>query len=136
MLAKKYDWAVSQQYIPPAPKPRAQQQVSLNVQLRKKCFLLVVLILLLAAVGTVQNERIVTSGYQYVELQQELQVLNDNNQKLHLEIAQLRSLERIQAVATNKLGMTMPEYVFEATLGLEGSGNLAAVQLEGWQRKL
>lgn len=48
-------------------------------------------------------------GYEIVSLKQEISNLETNNNRLEYKIAQLSSLERVQAVAETKLQMCRPE---------------------------
>ncbi|MDU4959746.1 MAG: cell division protein FtsL [Sporomusaceae bacterium] len=137
LASKKQEWTFSPDY---AAKPEAKRQSKpahgLNVELRKSCCALTVLFLLLAGIATLQTERIVSSGYQCVKLQDDLKTIERENEKLRVEIARLRSLERIQTIAANDLGMIVPVQVLEASPAADGSGRLAAMQQEAPRRKL
>jgi len=137
LASKKQEWAISHDYAPQTDvRHQSKPTRGLNVELRKNCCALAVLLLLLAGIATLQTERIVSAGYQCVKLQNELKVIEQNNDKLRVEIAQLKSLDRIQTIATNNLGMTAPKQVLEAPVAPVGSGKLAAVQQEAPRRKL
>ena len=124
LASKKQDWAITA----PAPqvevKRKSARILGLDVELRKKCCSLAILLLLLAGIATLQSERIISTGYQYVKLQAELKAVERENEKLRVEIAKLKSLDRIQSIAVNSLGMTSPKHVFE-TRQINDSGKMA-----------
>lgn len=126
LASKKQEWVVTHEY---APQPDTRRQVrplpSLNIELRKKCCALAVLLLLLAGIATLQSERIVSNGYQYIKLQNDLRNVEQQNEKLRIEIARLKSLDRIQSIAVNTLGMTAPKQVYSISLPSTDPGKLA-----------
>lgn len=137
LASKKQEWANSYDYAPQTDVRRQSKPAhGLNIELRKNCCALVVLLLLLAGIATLQTERIVSAGYQCVKLQNDLKAVEQRNEKLRVEIARLKSLDRIQTIAINNLGMTAPKQVLESPLATNGSGKLAAVQQEAPRRKL
>jgi cell division protein FtsL len=137
LASKKQEWAILPDYAPQIEERRQSKPAhSLNVELRKNCCALAVLFLLLAGIATLQTERIVSAGYQCVKLQNDLKVVEQKNEKLRVEIARLKSLDRIQTIATNNLGMIAPQHVLESPLTTSSSGKLAAVQQEAPRRKL
>lgn len=138
LASKKQDWAVSREYaLETQVRRQPRKYVCLDVELRKKCCAFVVLLLLLAGIATLQSERIVSNGYQYVQLQNELRDVEQKNEKLRVEIARLKSLERIQTIAKNDLGMNTPKQIYAASSAVRGSGKLAsAVEKESPRRKL
>lgn len=126
LASKKQEWVITHEY---APQPDTRRQVrslpSLNIELRKKCCALAVLLLLLAGIATLQSERIVSNGYQYIKMQNDLRDIEQQNEKLRIEIARLKSLDRIQSIAVNNLGMTAPQQVYSVSLPSADSGKLA-----------
>ncbi|MDF2500760.1 MAG: ftsL [Anaerosporomusa subterranea] len=137
LASKKQEWAISHDYAPQTDVRRQSKPAhGLNVELRKNCCALAVLLLLLAGIATLQTERIVSTGYQCVKLQNDLKVVEQKNEKLRVEIARLKSLDRIQTIATNNLGMTAPKHVLESPLATSSSGKLAAVQQEAPRRRM
>ena len=135
LASKKQEWAFSREYAPQtevAHQPK--QKLGLNVELRKKCCALAVLLLLLAGIATLQSERIVSTGYQYVAVQSDLKMMEQKNEKLRVEIAKLKSLDRIQSIATNSLGMAAPKQIYEASSATGGLGKLAAGKEQGVPR--
>ncbi|MGF7185072.1 cell division protein FtsL [Desulfitispora alkaliphila] len=70
--------------------------------------LTIFLVLLGFAVGiglTAQYAKITSAGYEVLKLKDEIAQLETSNQRLHLQIAQLQSLERVESIAVNELGM-------------------------------
>ncbi|KNZ70478.1 septum formation initiator [Thermincola ferriacetica] len=53
--------------------------------------------------------QIAATGYKIVEMKKQIKAMELQNQALEMKIAQLQSLERIEAVATEKLGMVKPD---------------------------
>jgi len=75
-------------------------------------FLLLVLILFsffLGAMIIYFQARICTLGYEICSLQQELAVLRVENHDLDERVQQMASLERVEMLATSKLGMVKPD---------------------------
>lgn len=127
LASKKQEWATSTSVPQIDVKEKSAKLLGLNVELRKKCCSLAVLLLLLASIATLQSERIISTGYQYVKLQSELKAMERENEQLRVEIAKLKSLERIQSIAVNSLGMTAPQQVFE-TQPTGDSSRMAAIE--------
>jgi len=95
-------------------KKKAPERV-LNRSLRLKCLALVVLCAVLAALTTVRSEWIVTEGYSLVKLRQHTMKLERENERLKLDIAKLKTPERIRDYAIKHLGMVMPKDVYFAS---------------------
>lgn len=58
---------------------------------------------------TTRYAQITATGYEIVNVKKQLKALEAENQNLEMKIAQLQSLERIEAVAIGKLGMIKPD---------------------------
>lgn len=86
----------------------------LDIALRTKCLATVLLIALIAIVATVRSESIVRKGYDLVQMRSQVLSLQRENEVLRLDIAKLKSPQRIQSIATNELGMVMPQGVYHA----------------------
>jgi len=73
----------------------------------------------IAAVGmmllAVQSESIVRGGYELVQLKAKAMQIEKENEMLRLEIARLKSPQRIQDIATRQLGMVVPQNVYLAS---------------------
>lgn len=119
LVKRKEEFEVYQEQ--PAAKPAvvAKPQPKLNKSLRAKCLILIVIFALMAAFTTVRNEYIVSEGYDLVKVKSEAIAVERENERLRLEIAQMKSPQRIQDIAVANLGMTVPEEVYFAS----GSGN-------------
>lgn len=138
LASKKQEWVFTRENAPQINEKRQAPKAapSLNKELRKQCCAFAVLLLLLAGIATLQTERIVSAGYQCIKLQKELTLVEQNNEKLRVEIARLKSLDRIQMIAANNLGMIVPNQVLEVPLVTGDSGKLAVMQQEMLRRKL
>jgi cell division protein FtsL len=85
-----------------------------NNSFKRKCLQLIFLIAAAAMLVTMQSESIVRAGYGLVELKAEAAKLEKENELLRLDIARLKSPERIQHIATRQLGMVMPQNTYYA----------------------
>lgn len=56
-----------------------------------------------------------SNAYYLNQLKNQSTVLEAENSRLHLEIAHLKSPERIQSIATQELGMIVPDKFFFST---------------------
>jgi len=56
-----------------------------------------------------KQAQVASAGYDILALQKQLQELNTENQLLQSKVAELKSLHRIEYVATVKMGMQKPE---------------------------
>ncbi|MBV8085152.1 MAG: cell division protein FtsL [Chloroflexi bacterium] len=76
-------------------------------ELRNTIALLIAILLISVISLLYMNEagRLATSGYQISQLQAQRDQLQRDNQALEVQLSQLRSLPRIQDVATNQLHM-------------------------------
>ena len=76
-------------------------------ELRNTIALLIAILLISVISLLYMNEagRLATSGYQISQLQTQRDQLQRDNQGLEVQLSQLRSLPRIQDVATNQLHM-------------------------------
>ena len=127
LASKKQDWVSSREYTPQLnEKRRPNRELGVNNELRKKCCAFVVLLMVIAGIATLQSERIISSGYHCVKLQAELRDVEQRNEQLRVEIAKLRSLDRIQTIATTDLGMTTPKAIYEIPMPSSAVVQLAA----------
>jgi len=86
----------------------------LDIVLRTKCLITVVLIAVVAIFVTVRSETIIRAGYDLVQMKSQALSLQRENQQLRLDIAKLKSPQRIQYIATAELGMVVPQNVYRA----------------------
>ena len=61
---------------------------------------------------TIRSGISASRGYVLVDTQQRAQVIEQENERLRVEIAQLKSPQRIKAIATGELGMQTPAKVY------------------------
>ena len=86
----------------------------LDIALRTKCLITVVLVAVLAIFVTARSEVIIRTGYDLVQIKSQAISLQRENEQLRLDIAKLKSPQRIQYIATAELGMVMPKTVYRA----------------------
>lgn len=84
----------------------------LDIALRAQCLITVVLVAIGAMFLTVRSEAIIRTGYDLVQLKSQALKLQNENEQLRLDIAKLRSSQRIQYIATAELGMVVPKDVY------------------------
>lgn len=114
MLVKRkeeFELYQEQTIIQPAGLPKAK----VNRSLRAKCLILVVLFAVMAMFTTVRNGMAVGAGYDLVKIKSETAKLEVENERLKLEISQMKAPQRIQEIAAAKLGMIVPPEVYFAT---------------------
>ncbi len=87
----------------------------LDIALRAKCLVTVTLLIAIAIVATMRSEAIVRNGYNLVQMKSQMLSLQKENELLKLDIAKLKSPQRIQTIASTELGMVMPQGVYCAT---------------------
>jgi len=112
MLAnRKHQNHVYQQQEPPTIR---RSLPKLDINLRTHCLITVVLIAVVVIFVTVRSEAIIRAGYDLVQLKSQAISLQRENELLRLDIAKLKSPQRIQSIATTELGMVMPQTVYRA----------------------
>ena len=82
--------------------------------LRTECLQSAILIGVLALFVTWGSSAIVNSGYELVQARACLIKMEAENELLRLELAQLKSLERIREIAVGQLGLVRPNVVYMA----------------------
>lgn len=83
--------------------------------LRKQFLQLIMLAAALAMLITVHSAMMVRAGYDLVEMKATAAKLEKENDLLRLEIAKLKSPQRIQQIATGQLGMVTPHTAYYST---------------------
>lgn len=111
LVNRKQQYDIYQQ---PESAPVVRELPKLDIALRVKCLITVLLIVAAAVVVTVRSESIVRAGYELVQLKSQALSLQKENELLRLEIAKLKSPQRIQKIATVELGMVMPQNIYYA----------------------
>jgi cell division protein FtsL len=84
-------------------------------KLRQKCFLLLILIFTSAMLIVAQNDQLVTTSYKLVEMKEHVAELEIENQSIRIDIAKLKSSERIADIATHQLGLVLPDVKYIST---------------------
>ena len=84
--------------------------------LRTECLLSAILIGVLALFVTWGSSAIVKSGYELVQSRASLITMEAENEMLRLELAQLKSPERIREIAVGQLGLVSPNMVYMAAV--------------------
>lgn len=114
LASRKQEWVIEEEQEKIAPSSAAQSPRK-NVSLRAKCFLMVALVAITAMFVTIRSETIIRAGYQLVQTKAQVAKMEKENEALRLEIAKLKSPQRIQNIATSQLGMVVPQNIFCAT---------------------
>ena len=83
--------------------------------LRTECIVSAILIGLLALFVTWGSSSIVKAGYELVQARASLTKLEKQNELLRMEMARLKSPQRIQDIAVGQLGMIKPKAVYVAS---------------------
>lgn len=120
LVARKQDWRVHEEQ---SAQVSAKPTPAINNNLRKKCLLLISVMVLIAMAITVQREMIVRSGYDLVSLKSQSAVIQKENELLRLEIAKLKTQHRIKEIAKGQLGMVEPQTMLYASLPNTKSNN-------------
>ena len=119
MLAnRKEDYLYDEYEIPARQEPeqyhiRRPLQI-LNGPLRSRCCLLLIMLSVMAMVVTFRSGLTASRGYDIVQTEQETSRLERENERLRLDIAYMKSPQRIKAIATQQLNMVVPETVYFA----------------------
>lgn len=127
--------SVARVYSYPVEKPATEKApvravgTQLDMALRSKCLLLLIIVSLMAAFITFRSEALMRNGYALVLMKQQLTQLEKDNEFARLEIARLKSPQRIQQIATAEMGMVVPQQVYFAqaeTQPVQGIGTKVA----------
>jgi cell division protein FtsL len=127
LVNRKQEWDY---YQPPAPQPVITAKLRPYPSIRKQCLQLIALAAALAMLITVHSEIIVRAGYDLMDMKVQVAKMEKENDLLRLEVAKLKSPQRIQQIATTKLGMVQPQNTYYAaaapkTTGASPSGEAA-----------
>lgn len=96
-------------------EPAAQPKPMINKKLRAKCAVFVLLFAGLAMFTTIRSETIVSEGYALVQAKSQTAQIEKENERLRLEIAQMKAPQRIEEIAVTDLGMIVPKEVYFAS---------------------
>ena len=95
-----------------APKHQQRRRPALNTHLRSRCLILLVLLSVMAMLVTIRSGLSASRGYELVKLQQQTETLEHENDRLRIDIAQLKAPQRIRRIAIEQLGMVVPQAVY------------------------
>lgn len=117
---RKYEQWETVTYSPPLKTKHIPKVIIGNSQatqqnLARKVVLLFLLVSVLSCIYVARTGVVAEQTYRLNSMKQHLAVLERDNSVLHLEIAHLKSPERIQAIASKDLGMILPEKFFFST---------------------
>ena len=98
------------QLLEPPKEPLIRREINTNLRncLRAIFFLIAcgaMVVTLLGGIGA-------KNGYTLLETQQDAEQLEQENERLKIEIAQLKSPARIEAIAVDELGMRVPQNMY------------------------
>lgn len=94
-----------------APKEPLFKTV-LDTSMRSHCQILFLTIAVLAMLVTIGSGVSASRGYALVEVQRQADALEQENERLKIDIAKLKSPERIKNIATDQLGMEVPKHTY------------------------
>ena len=94
------------------PKKRRRFIYMSHPCVRTDCLAFAILIGILAMLVTWGSSSVVNAGYELVESRICLGKIEKQNVALRMEVAQLKSPQRIQNIAVGQLGMTVPETIY------------------------
>lgn len=84
----------------------------LDTSTRFNCQVLFLTIAILALLVTIGSGVSASRGYALVEVQRQAEQLEQENERLKIDIAKLKSPERIKTIAKDKLGMEVPKITY------------------------
>lgn len=105
-----YDEADMQELSKSAKEPL--YKTVLDTTTRSHCQLLFLTMAVLALLVTVGSGVSASRGYELVAVQQQAEQKEQENERLRIEIAKLKSPERIKAIAQDQLGMSVPKQTY------------------------
>lgn len=100
---------------------RVKRKINTNTSLRSKivydtlrsrCIVLFIISAILAGFFIYRNGVATVEAYQLNQIRSQTVKIEAENSRLHLDIAYLKSPERIQEIATQQLGMILPDKFF------------------------
>lgn len=118
LVHKKQEMIVYEQEAA-SPAPKIVRKA--DKKLRVKCLMLVVIAAAMAIVTTIQSAAIVQAGYDLVTVKSQVAKIERENELLRLDIAKLKSPQRIEEYATKELGMIVPKNAYYASVPLAAS---------------
>lgn len=116
LVNRKQEW-VEYHRPQPAPQPVVIAKPRPYPSVRRQCLQLIALAAVLAMLITIHSEVIVRAGYGLVDMKAQVVKAEQENDLLRLEVAKLKSPQRIQQIATADLGMVLPQSTLYAAAG-------------------
>ena len=99
-----------------APRVKKRKQLRsptvLDTNLRSRARVLFLLVAALAMIVVVRSGISASRGYALVATQTQAQQLEHENERLRVEIAKLKSPQRIKQIASEELGMVVPKKMY------------------------
>ena len=86
----------------------------LNTRLRSRAQVFFIVFAVLAMAVTVRSGISASRGYALVAVQNKAQSLEQENERLRVDIAKLKSPQRIQSIAESELGLKVPSKMYFA----------------------
>lgn len=128
MLAKrKEEWDFYVEQTAPDVSVKTKETHPVR-QLRIRFFGLIFSLAVMAMILTLQNSLIVKNGYEVVQVKSEIVKMEKENEFLQLDIAKMKSPQRIQTIAAKELGMIAPQNIYHASAGSQKSSYIAIAQ--------
>lgn len=116
LVSRKQNWEMYQETTAtPAKEPVVRTNVQKKTALQTRCIVCISMIAVLAMLVTLQSASIVKAGYELVQIKAQMAKLEKDNDHIKLDIAKLKSPQRIQTIATRDLGMITPKAVYHAS---------------------
>lgn len=89
-----------------------KKRPKLDHLLRSRCRMAFLIISLLAMLVVIRSGISASRGYALVETQNKAQYVEMENERLRIEIAKLKSPQRIKQIAADELGMGVPSKMY------------------------
>ncbi|WP_294160542.1 cell division protein FtsL [uncultured Selenomonas sp.] len=96
----------------PRPKRPPRPRVMLNQKWRSRLTWSILIVAVLALALTMRAGLSANRGYALVKTQQQAAQIEQENERLKIDIAKLKSPKRIKDIATSRLGMEVPQNVY------------------------
>ncbi len=109
MVAPEYmdDYSLPQEEL--VVRRKVIRRVSQEHKARKALIRLILIFALLAGLMTYYTVQVITIGYQITQMENDLDNMQQSLKEMQEEVANLNSLENIEYIAMEKLGMFYPE---------------------------
>lgn len=114
LVSRQQDWIMYPEQVD-TPAKAAVVSPRPDTSIKRNYMLFVLLIAVAAMLVTIQNEMLVRAGYDLVEMKGQMAKMEKENELLRLDIAKLKSPDRIQQIATKQLGMIVPAQTYYAS---------------------